>query len=80
MSSDLLYDANSLNEIPHDEDSDYYSETESEYDLTAQEHWDESMRQITGLVSFVIFPLLGKFLGRKSAHIIWRKFANWWFS
>lgn len=80
MSSELLYDPNQLNEIIAEDDSDYYSETDSEYDLTAQEHWDESVKQITALVSFVIFPLLGKFLGRKSAHIIWRKVANWWFS
>ncbi|GEQ66735.1 hypothetical protein JCM33374_g398 [Metschnikowia sp. JCM 33374] len=79
MSSDLIYEAGQLNEIPAEEDSDYYSETESEYDLTAQEHWEESINQLTGLVHFVIFPLLGKFLGRKSAHIIWRKIANWWF-
>lgn len=50
----------------------------SEYSLTAQEHWEESMKQIQALVSFVIFPLLGKLLGRRFSKIVWRKVANWW--
>lgn len=61
----------------------YYSSTasvssSSEYSLTAQEQWDESMKQIQALVSFVIFPLIGKLLGRRFSKIVWRRFANWW--
>ena len=79
MSSELIYESGPLNDYSGEEDSGYYSETESEYDVSAQEQWDESIKQITGLVNFVIFPLLGKLLGRRTAHIIWRKVANWWF-
>ncbi|KAM9904826.1 hypothetical protein OXX80_003813 [Metschnikowia pulcherrima] len=79
MSSELIYGSSPLDDYSGEEDSGYYSETESEYDVSAQEQWDESIKQITGLVNFVIFPLLGKLLGRRTAHIIWRKVANWWF-
>ncbi|OBA20657.1 hypothetical protein METBIDRAFT_32626 [Metschnikowia bicuspidata var. bicuspidata NRRL YB-4993] len=79
MSAGLLHESNPHYEYHMEEDSDYYSESDSEYDLLAQRHWEASIEQITELVRFVIFPLLGKFLGRKSAHIMWRRFANWWF-
>ncbi|RLV91629.1 hypothetical protein JA1_003722 [Spathaspora sp. JA1] len=57
-------------------DSSFYS---SEYSLTAQEQWEESMQQIQALVSFVIFPLIGKVLGRRFSKIIWRRVAKWWY-
>ncbi|KAL1574282.1 hypothetical protein MG5_05428 [Candida albicans P57072] len=62
-----------------DEYSDYTSDEDSEYALSAQEHWEESMKQLTMLFSIVIFPLIGKLLGRRFSKIIWRKVANWWF-
>lgn len=66
---------------PRDDDTDidYYSELDSEYYLTAQEQWEESIKQIEGLVNFVIVPLVGKLLGRRTAHVLWRRFANWYF-
>ena len=62
-----------------DEYSDSTSDEDSEYALSAQEHWEESMKQLTMLFSIVIFPLIGKLLGRRFSKIIWRKVANWWF-
>ncbi|KAI5950904.1 hypothetical protein KGF54_003978 [Candida jiufengensis] len=66
-------------------DSDYNStedeigsDSEDSYKLTAQEQWDESLKQITLLLSLVIFPLIGKLLGRRMSKFIWRRFANWW--
>lgn len=64
------------------ESSDYDSDMESEYsaysdELTAQEHWEESLKQINALLSLVIFPLVGKILGRRFAHGIWRQVAQW---
>lgn len=60
-----------------DSDSDYYSD--SEYGLSAQQHWEESVKQIRSLVNLVLFPLVGKVLGRRTAHVVWRHFANWYF-
>lgn len=46
-------------------DDDSYSS--DGYD-DAQEQWEESMRQLRALVSLVIVPLAGKFLGRRFAY------------
>ncbi|CUM46102.1 uncharacterized protein AC631_01406 [Debaryomyces fabryi] len=62
-----------------DSDSQYYDDSGSEYDLTAQEQWEESLKQVNNLINLIIFPLIGKVIGRRFSHIIWRKFANWWF-
>mmetsp|Transcript_5043 Transcript_5043/g.5607 ORF Transcript_5043/g.5607 Transcript_5043/m.5607 type:complete len:85 (+) Transcript_5043:5667-5921(+) len=62
-----------------DSDSQYYDDSSSEYELTAQEQWEESLKQINNFINLIIFPLLGKVIGRRFSHIIWRKFANWWF-
>lgn len=62
-----------------DTDLDYYSDSESEYELSAQKQWEESIKQINGLVNLVFFPLVGKLLGRRTAHFVWRRFAEWWF-
>lgn len=65
---------------PEYSDLDYLdSESESEYGVSAQEQWEESIKQITGLVNYVLFPVIGKLLGRRTAHFVWLRFANWWF-
>lgn len=64
----------------NDTEVDYYSDdSSSDFDLSAQEQWEESIKQITGLVNFVLFPIIGKLLGRRTAHILWLRFADWWF-
>lgn len=64
-----------------DDDSNIDSITDTDYslDLTAQEQWEESMKQIQGLVNMIIFPLIGKVLGRRASKIIWAKVADWYF-
>ncbi|KAJ8057581.1 hypothetical protein LXG23DRAFT_54280 [Yarrowia lipolytica] len=37
----------------------------------AQEQWEESLRQLEQLVSFVLIPLIGKFFGRRAAYFVW---------
>lgn len=74
---------NDLNETDSDyltdSDSQYYDDSGSEYELSAQEQWEESLKQINNLINFIIFPLIGKVIGRRFSHIVWRKIANWWF-
>lgn len=60
-------------------DDDYESESEYSYEMTAQQHWEESMKQVEGLLSFIIFPILGKVLGRRFSHLVWKRVAEWWF-
>lgn len=63
-----------------DYDSDYSGSEYSigSYEVSAQEQWEESMKQIQALLSFVLFPLIGKLLGRRFSKVIWRRFADWW--
>lgn len=64
----------------NDTEVDYYSDDSSmDYEVSAQEHWEESIKQITGLVNFVLFPMIGKLLGRRTAHFVWLRVAEWWF-
>lgn len=62
-------------------DSDYETDSEwtseDELQLSPQQHWEESVKQITSLVNLVIFPLLGKVLGRRMSHLIWGHIAEW---
>jgi hypothetical protein len=41
---------------------------EEEYRL-AQEEWEESLEQLQQLVSIVLLPFLGKWLGRRWSHL-----------
>lgn len=63
----------------HSDDSYSSDYSSSEYELTAQEQWEESLRQISSLMNLIIFPLVGKIVGRRVSHTIWAKFADWWF-
>lgn len=74
-----LYELDISDTNDNDTEVDYYSDSSSDFELTAQEQWEESVKQITGLVNLVLFPMLGKLLGRRTAHVVWRRFAEWWF-
>lgn len=43
-------------------------DSEEEYRL-AQEEWEESLNQLQQLVSVVLLPFFGKWLGRRWSHI-----------
>lgn len=60
-------------------DEDYESDDTDELKLSPQEQWEESLKQINSLVSFVIFPLIGKILGRRFSHTLWKRISEWWF-
>lgn len=73
MEHDMDYGMLEYSDSMIDTDSDY-----SESALTAQQQWDESVKQITGLFNLVLLPLLGKILGRRMSKVIWAKFADWY--
>jgi hypothetical protein len=54
----------------HSEDS---YDSDEEYAL-AQREWEESMEQLQQLVSIVVFPFLGRYLGRRWS--FWRTYAT----
>jgi hypothetical protein len=55
----------------HHSDDGY--DSDEEY-LLAQREWEESLEQLQELVSIVVLPYLGRFLGRKWSY--WRTFAS----
>lgn len=70
--TDIEYESGSDVEYGYVSESD----VDSEYALSAQQQWEESLEQITRLVKFVLIPYLGVYLGRFSARTIWRRVAE----
>ncbi|KAA8909202.1 hypothetical protein FN846DRAFT_630181 [Sphaerosporella brunnea] len=70
-------------ENPSPEDSDDHSSTTSttstisSYDDDAEQEWQESLQQLELLVSLVIIPFFGKWVGRRCAYWAWAKFMMW---
>lgn len=61
------YDSDS-NDSDDSDDSDEF--------LTAQRQWEESMNQLSGLFTMVFFPVVGKVIGRRAAHMVWARIAS----
>lgn len=59
-----IYRQDDLDDIDEGIDADYLDE-ESESSYDADLEWEESKEQIHMLMSMVIFPFVGKWLGRK---------------
>ncbi|KAK7744480.1 hypothetical protein SLS53_003364 [Cytospora paraplurivora] len=50
----------------------------SEADSTdAQKEWEESLEQIQLLLTMIVVPFAGKFLGRKFAYWSWARYMEW---
>ncbi|KEZ45228.1 hypothetical protein SAPIO_CDS2697 [Scedosporium apiospermum] len=46
-------------------------------DDDAQEEWDRSLEQLQMLLTMIIIPFAGKFLGRKFAYWSWGRYMEW---
>ncbi|SCU90260.1 LADA_0F02850g1_1 [Lachancea dasiensis] len=88
QASDGLEDISSeqLAYVFEGEDDDYMSDHEQEYEdevdydyelLTAQQQWEESLEQLSQVLNWVLLPLLGKFLGRRTALRIWKNVMDY---
>ena len=40
--------------------------------LDAQQQWEESLEQLSKVLNWVVLPLIGKFMGRRTAKVIWQ--------
>ncbi|KAI1945566.1 hypothetical protein LOZ12_002355 [Ophidiomyces ophidiicola] len=54
-----------------------YDIDDDDDDSDAEAEWQESMRQLELLLTMVVIPFAGKFLGRKCAYWGWAKFMEW---
>ncbi|KAF4623786.1 hypothetical protein D9613_002085 [Agrocybe pediades] len=50
-------------------------DSEEEYRL-AQQEWEESLHQLQQLVSVVLLPFFGKWLGRRWSHIAYARYLS----
>ncbi|TGZ84642.1 hypothetical protein EX30DRAFT_360661 [Ascodesmis nigricans] len=54
------------------------SSDDSDYDDSdAEQEWRESLHQLELLVSLVLIPFFGKWVGRKCAYWAWARFMTW---
>ncbi|CAG98670.1 Mim2p [Kluyveromyces lactis] len=63
----------------YDSEEEYDSDVIDEYERQlsdAQREWERSLEQLWQAVTWIILPLAGKLLGRRTAGIIWRKVMN----
>ncbi|RAL02905.1 uncharacterized protein BO80DRAFT_423356 [Aspergillus ibericus CBS 121593] len=56
--------------------SDLDSLSDSDYS-DAEEEWRESIEQLELLLTMVLVPFVGKYLGRKCAYWSWTRFMEW---
>lgn len=60
-------------------ETDDYDTDEIIYDnnlLNAQQHWEQSLLQLNQVLNWIILPLVGSFLGRRIAVVIWKRIGN----
>ncbi|KAF9523610.1 hypothetical protein CPB83DRAFT_775206 [Crepidotus variabilis] len=50
-------------------------DSDEEYRL-AQEEWEESLAQLSQLVSVVLLPFFGKWFGRKVSHLAYARYLR----
>ncbi|KAE8322256.1 hypothetical protein BDV39DRAFT_209923 [Aspergillus sergii] len=79
------YMVSSVDNISDDEVASLPSESASSSDLDtfsddysdAEEEWRESIEQLELLLTMVVVPFVGKYLGRKTAYWSWTRFMEW---
>ncbi|KAI9364242.1 hypothetical protein BD770DRAFT_379604 [Pilaira anomala] len=60
------------------EQQDLYSDEDQDslYDYDAEAEWEESKEQLNALFSLVIFPFVGKWLGKKFSFWVWSRYLT----
>ncbi|PKY08043.1 hypothetical protein P168DRAFT_314171 [Aspergillus campestris IBT 28561] len=70
-------DEDEIASLPSESTTSSELETLSDDYSDAEEEWRESIEQLELLLSMVIVPFVGKFLGRKCAYWGWTRFMEW---
>lgn len=69
VEEDIEGDDSEYSEYAYDEIDDVF---ESQL-LDAQQQWEESLQQLNKVLNWVLLPLIGKFMGRRVAKVIWSR-------
>lgn len=86
MNADIISLESDSNESSHSE-TDYEllnRNTELELEelsleeklINAEKQWQESLEQLSHAINWLLLPLLGKYMGRKFARIVWSRVAG----
>lgn len=62
----------SSEEDDFDYDTDEIDEVFESQLLSAQQQWEESLEQLNKVLNWVLLPLIGKFMGRRMAKVLWQ--------
>ncbi|KAF4631307.1 hypothetical protein G7Y89_g6832 [Cudoniella acicularis] len=73
-SPESSYDQDDVDSLPS---SIATSDVDSEEESDAQREWEESLQQLELVLTMVIVPFFGKYLGRKVAYWSWAKYMEW---
>ncbi|KAF9117097.1 hypothetical protein BGX27_003559 [Mortierella sp. AM989] len=65
-----------IESIDGDSEISDYSTTSSTSTRDIQREWDENLEQGRQLFAIVIFPFIGKWLGKKASYWIWTRFLE----
>lgn len=65
-----------LASLPSESTTESDLETLSDYS-DAEAEWRESIQQLELLLSMVLVPFIGKYLGRRCAYWSWTRFMQW---
>ncbi|KAJ5970698.1 uncharacterized protein N7479_000616 [Penicillium vulpinum] len=66
-----------LASLPSESTHDSELDTLSEYSSDAEAEWQESIEQLELLLTMVLVPFIGKYLGRRCAYWSWTRFMQW---
>ncbi|KAI8098196.1 uncharacterized protein B0P05DRAFT_520857 [Gilbertella persicaria] len=72
------FDANPYSSLDEDHQPPHYTEDEEDsvYSYDAEAEWEESKEQLNALFSLVIFPFVGRWLGKKFSFWIWSRYMG----
>ncbi|CEL57675.1 hypothetical protein RSOLAG1IB_02418 [Rhizoctonia solani AG-1 IB] len=59
-----------------DSRSEISYDSEEEEERLAQQEWDESVQQLQLLLTVVVFPFFGKWLGRRWSNILFERYQT----
>ena len=72
------FDQNPYSSLDEDNDIRVFSDDENDslYSYDAEAEWEESKEQLNALFSMVIFPFVGKWLGKKFSFWLWTRYLG----
>ncbi|KAI2606406.1 uncharacterized protein GGS25DRAFT_389292 [Hypoxylon fragiforme] len=65
-----------IDSLPSTSTQSFLSDDEDD-DFDAQKEWEQSLEQLQLLLTMILVPFAGKYLGRKFAYWSWARYMEW---